>query len=574
MSIQSVALRNFRGFKEHTATFSDLSVFVGLNNAGKSTLIDALRLLAVAVQRSSKAKFTQEPSWVRHESRGAGFSTTFSQVEFDFANLGYNLDEDEITRVGIRFKNKSQLVIWIDPVSRANFIQIFDKAGELVLDRAGVGRAEFTPIYVMPPIQRVLANEKVLNPDTVKGSAYGRLAYRHFRNQLASDHPSYQVWSKLLEETWPGLRVRALDTNTGEGEDEIRLTLADPPFVSEVAWVGSGLQSWMQLIWFLSRTPKDSSIVLDEPDAYLHADLQRKLIKIVAETGFLQVSVATHSAEIISDVDPSSIIVVKKKNRHSQKAVKSGGAQKVIDNLGSRHNVQLSKLSEAKRVLIYEGDDQKYLSQIALKLGGNFYNRFMLVPYFDIAGVQNWHEAVGAAKALAAATSGQVAAHLIIDRDFRSEENVTAIRDIAVSAGLKFHCWSKKEIENYFINPSILAKYASRGSGKIMSIEAARQIIDDCAAQLEEDAVLAINNDHYNGKDIDAARAHYLSIRGARPINDVIGGKRLISRVSSVLKADWGCQANATNLCRFSVIEDIDQEIIALVRELSSFHAS
>lgn len=106
-----------------------------------------------------------------------------------------------------------------------------------------------------------------------------------------------------------------------------------------------------------------------------------------------------------------------------------------------------------------------------------------------------------------------------------------------------------------------------------MSIDTARQIIEDCAAQLEEDAINAINHDHYSGKDVDAARAHYFAIKGARPLHDVIGGKRLISRVSSVLKADWGCQANATNLCRFSPLEDIDREIVDLVRELSSFHA-
>lgn len=361
----------------------------------------------------------------------------------------------------------------------------------------------------------------------------------------------------------------ALDRNVGESENELRLTIADPPFVSEVAWVGSGLQSWMQLVWFLCRTPENSSIILDEPDAYLHADLQRKLVKLIADCDFRQVSIATHSAEIISDVDPSSIIVVRKRNRHSQKAIKAGGVQRIIDGLGSRHNVQLSKLSEAKRVLIYEGDDQKFLAQVALKLGGNFYSQFMLVPYFDIAGVQNWHEAIGAAKALGAATSGHVSAHLIIDRDFRSVSEVKAVAEIATKAQLQFHCWSRKEIENYFVSSTILAKYVSSRGSKVMSNAQAQSLIEHCAKELNPQCIEAINHEYFKGSDQEKATEYFNSISEDRELEHVVGGKRLISRISAALKKDWGCQINATNLCRFSPIEDLSEEIVSLVRTLS-----
>lgn len=570
MTILSVTLTNFRGFKYHTVALNELSILVGLNNAGKSTLIDALRLLAVAATKSETANFIPAPSWIRHKTRDRGFTTSFAIVNFDFENVSFNQDRDEVSKLELRFKNKSVLVLWLEPISGSHFVQVFDASKQAATNRSEARGCGLTSIYVMPPIQRVISKEIRLNPDTVRSSSYGRLAYRHFRNQLLLDSLGYKSWKGALEDSWPKLRVMSLLTELGEGENEIHLTLADPPFVSELAWVGSGLQAWMQIVWFLYRTPNDSTIILDEPDAYLHADLQRKLIKILADRRFRQVLIATHSTEIISDVDPAAIVVVRKRYRYSHKPGRKSEVQSVISNLGSRHNLQLSKLAEARRVIIYEGEDQKFLAQIALKISGNAYSSFMMVPYFDVAGVENWREAVGAAKALAAATDNHVKAVLIIDRDFKTAENVDAIRKVALDAGLDFHCWSKKEVENYFVSPVILAKFVTARGNKLMEISAATQLISECAHQLVDASILAIQENHYHGNGAAAAKEHFNSLLNGRSLSDVVGGKRLISAISAKLQVSWGCQAGAMNLCRFSDLADLDDEIVSLVRRLSN----
>ncbi|MEO1333139.1 MAG: AAA family ATPase [Myxococcota bacterium] len=40
-------LRNYRCFREHKLSFKDLTIVVGGNNAGKSTVVEALRLVAM-----------------------------------------------------------------------------------------------------------------------------------------------------------------------------------------------------------------------------------------------------------------------------------------------------------------------------------------------------------------------------------------------------------------------------------------------------------------------------------------------------------------------------------------------
>lgn len=570
MAIQSVTLQNFRGFDFHTVAFNDQTILVGLNNAGKSTLIDGLRLLAVAAARSTTARFVSEPAWLRHEARGRGYSVGFETVDFDFDNIGYNQDRETLSKLEIRFRNRSVLTLWLEPESQANFVQIKNSKKEIADDRATAAAANLTPIYILPPIQRLLTREAQRNPETIKRSSYGRLAHRHFRNQLYLDPTSFRTWKSALESSWPNLRVMGLDRGRGEAENEIHLMVGDPPFVSEVAWVGSGLQSWMQIIWFLARTPTDSSVVLDEPDAFLHADLQRKLVKMVISSAFRQVSIATHSAEIISDIDPQKIVVVRKKNRYSKKPGNSAEIQRIIEDLGSRHNVQLSKLSEAKRVIVYEGDDQKYLSQIALSLGGNFFHSFMDVPYFDIGGVENWKEAIGAGKALDAATANHIAAFLIIDRDYKIPAEIEEISKRADKVGLDFHCWKMKEIENYFVNKVILAKYVSSRGSRCIAVDEAQKLISECAESLREETLETILQTHYqNGVRADA-EARLRDLEESRSLEEIVSGKRLISCLSAKVKKDWGCQLSPMNLCRFAEPDDLPAELVMLVRKVAS----
>ena len=75
--------------------------------------------------------------------------------------------------------------------------------------------------------------------------------------------------------------------------------------------MGSGLQMWLQMVWFISRCPSTCTIVLDEPDVYMYPDLQQKILIIVRQK-FRQIIIATHSVEIISAVEPHQIVTIDK----------------------------------------------------------------------------------------------------------------------------------------------------------------------------------------------------------------------------------------------------------------------
>jgi predicted ATPase len=49
----------------------------------------------------------------------------------------------------------------------------------------------------------------------------------------------------------------------------------------ELFWAGDGMQIWLQILFHAYRQRRVDTLVLDEPDVFLHPDLQRRLIHIL-----------------------------------------------------------------------------------------------------------------------------------------------------------------------------------------------------------------------------------------------------------------------------------------------------
>ena len=73
---------------------------------------------------------------------------------------------------------------------------------------------------------------------------------------------------------------------------------------------GSGFLQWLS-VFALATDPEINVLLLDEPDAHLHTSLQEQLLDslrdIATATG-KQMLVATHSAEILRNAEPSDIL--------------------------------------------------------------------------------------------------------------------------------------------------------------------------------------------------------------------------------------------------------------------------
>ena len=565
-TVSSVQLRNFRGFRDHTVSLDKNSVLVGQNNAGKSTFIDALRLLAIASNRVAAATYQAAPAWLDGEASGMGFRVNFQTIDFDFRNVTTNLRDDQPAKLQLVYSNRARLTLWLGSGASENFAQLSTPTLGIIKSKAEAASVSVCSVIVMPPLGALNPRETMIAKDRVAEFLYGRLSSWHFRNQLNEFPDRYKEWALVLEETWPGIQVKSFTNDGGESGKELSLIVREGPFASEVAWVGSGLQAWMQILWFVCRAKRDALVVLDEPDVFLHAGMQRKIAKLVLSGGFKQAAIATHSSEIISDVEPTCITVVRKRERSSWKPGRKAELQKVVDDFGSRHNLQLSKLASARKIALFEGEDQKFFLEASLKISSNAYYKFSAIPSFDIQGVDNWHQAIGAAKALYAASEGSMPVHLFIDRDFRSDDEVSAIQADCAKANLDLTCWSRKEIENYLVNSAPIARFVRQKRSHVTD-EDIERMMEDTARSLVDYTVRAIadrwqrqNKGASVSKAMSEAELIFESFTKTRKISEIVPGKRLISELSKRSKAEWNSSFAPMTLCRIHTLDEFPAE--------------
>ncbi|MGH9241928.1 MAG: AAA family ATPase, partial [Vicinamibacterales bacterium] len=70
--LTQLKIRNFRGFRNHTLPMRRATLVVGRNNAGKSTVVEALRLLSIVTTRFKALGYHEGPDWGQIPKREYG----------------------------------------------------------------------------------------------------------------------------------------------------------------------------------------------------------------------------------------------------------------------------------------------------------------------------------------------------------------------------------------------------------------------------------------------------------------------------------------------------------------------
>ena len=575
--LKSLQLINFRGFRDHAVDFTAFCLLIGRNNAGKTTLIEALRLVATALKRAPTANFQMAPEWLSPQVSGPVFRFGTEALGFDHRGVHYNYNWDEAAIVRARLTNHSIIVIAVGPEPQDFYCQLMLPGGKKINSRSMISDRRFPPIYVAPPIGSLLDRETLRDRAYVRKNIDGYLSHRHIRNQMAEMPDEFAVFRSYVQETWDHLLIGDIEYGVGDKKDEFGITVRDGPFVSELGLVGSGLQAWVQTLWFLSRTTENSTIILDEPDVYLHADLQRKLIQILAKDAFRQTIVATHSLEMISAVSPSDIISITKRDARSKALSSNLQAQALVDSLGTSSNLQLSKLARTGHILFVEGKDHAYLDQLAFKKGNSFYDRFSRIPHFATGGMSNWRRAAMAAKAFAETSSGQVKSLMLLDRDYKNDDLIEEVILEAQKSNLEIVFWKKKEIENYFIDCDVIESFVKTRLGSEQHLdgfsETFNRIMADLELELPEliaDTLQATDRKLALPTAMKKAR-EYISEKKdlGVPLADLISGKRMVSKLSDACKERFGVSFSPMSICRQMTLSQMNSEVSTFLDRFS-----
>ena len=455
-------LEDYRCFKDTKLEFKDLTIAVGKNNAGKSTIIEALRIISYAL---SKPIFRNIPDGLARDfaKKAKCIIVNGKMLKINTGTIPHKYEEDAKPKLTAGFHGGYKIIVhFYDDLI---FALVYDSNGNIITNKSTFNNSGFPKLNILPQIGPLRKIEKYLSKETVRKDKDTYLSSLHFRNEIylemTNDENVFNEFSSLIKQTWKNLHINPPKIDFSSDDPFVSLVVGENEFMTELGYVGNGLQMWLQMMWFVTKSKNQgiTTVILDEPDVYMHPDLQRKLLKYVRRN-FQQVIIATHSIEIISEVDSENILNVSNKKKNLKYTNELLAVQKVVDEIGSIQNMSLIRLFTYKKLLFLEGDDMWYLKKFFDKLYPE--SDFSIDHIFSIKikGFSNFKKYFKVADFFKS-IDGKLSIIGILDRDYYPDSFLSSIKQDAeakeeTKERLKLHIWTKKEIENYLLIPEVL----------------------------------------------------------------------------------------------------------------------
>lgn len=482
-AIRRVNIEGFKRFGNVEFSLPGHVVVAGPNNAGKTTLLQAIAAWSLALGRWKSLNDFQRHGG--HYTRAPIARQTFSPVPLRaFDLLWRNRQYQGTIKIEIRTDE------WALPMlfEADSTEQIFVRPDRAV-DPDSVRRTELTTAFV-PPMTGLGVEEPVYQrPKLDQLLGQGRPG-EVIRNLLVDAHSSELAWRQLTTSIRKlfGYELTPPDATGAHIVAEYRTTNDGPKF--DVASAGSGFQQVLMLLAMLNTRP-GSVLLVDEPDAHLHMILQDSIygeLRDAAARTRSQLIVATHSEVIINSVDPRELCVLVDQPRM---LADTQEREQLIESLRVLSNEDIMRAQLAPGILYLEGHTDLALLRAFAKVLGHRAEELLTTDVFWKPTVAELRDGGAGVKARehydALKLVRTVPALEIVDGDSHVGVQSTPL----TGQGLQRRRWRRYEIESYLVHPAALARFVEHTVGP----SAAAPHLADLRAYLEAQMPPAVMQD-------------------------------------------------------------------------------
>ena len=492
-----LVIRNFKTFADVDIELGDRVVFVGPNNSGKTSALQALALWNAGVRRwvekRGAAEVSKERSGVTINRRD------LIALPIPSSNLLWrNLHVREGVKIGDKAGTRNILIdIEVEGMARgepwktcmefdyANEESFYcrSKVGDDGVRAAVPSAAAGVKLAFLPPMSGLASNETVLTE--------GAIAVRIGEGRTAEvlRNLCWQAFQIGDKSPWATIK--------GHMHDLFGIALADPVHVPErgeltmefrsgeidldLSASGRGQQQMLLLLAHMAANP-GSVLLLDEPDAHLEILRQRQMYDVLAamatKTGS-QIIAASHSEVLLNEAADRDIVVAFVGKPHR---IDDRGTQvvKALKEIGFDQYLQAEQTGW---VLYLEGSTDLAILRAFAETLGHPVKRHLDRPFVHYVSDQP-----PAAKS-----------HFHGLREAKPDLVGIAVFDrlpspLASDPYLQQAMWRRNEIENYLTTRDVLVGYArdfaARESGTPLFAESTavrmEAAIDDVAGALEK----------------------------------------------------------------------------------------
>lgn len=457
---------NFKKFGKDEVELGNPVVFIGPNNSGKTSALQALALWEVGLKRwNEKRKGKTAPEkrpgvtinrrdlvaipvpnanllWrdlhVRDVQRVDGKRET-KNIRIDIIVEG--ITEDKEWRCGLEFDYANEESFYCRPLrlsegKKPKRMQIPDEAAKV-------------QVAFLPPMSGLSANETLLDPGAINvrvGEGRTAEVLRNLCYKIYTERKGY--WEELVShiKSLFGSEIDVPEYIRERGE--IRMHYLESGKSFDLSSSGRGLQQTLLLLSYMYANV-GAVLLLDEPDAHLEILRQRQIYQLlvdVAQKNGNQVIAASHSEVLLNEAADRDVVVAFVGKPHR---INDRGSQvlKALREIGYEHYYQAEQTGW---VLYLEGStDLAILRAFAEKLKHKEASEALERPFVHYVGNQ----------------PGEVRKHF-----HGLREAVPNLQGIAIfdrldqempnDLGARGMTWMRREIENYLCYPETLQKYA------------------------------------------------------------------------------------------------------------------
>ena len=467
-----VTIRNFKRFADVSVELGNPVVFIGPNNSGKTTALQALALWDIGLRRWNEKRQGQAP-----EKRPGVTINRRDLIALPVPNANllwrdlHVRDTRLSSATGKKETQNVRIEIVVEGVTNSLRWECgleFDYANEesfyckpLRLSEGGAPeRMAIAPlagqekIAFLPPMSGLAANETRLDWGAVNVRlGEGRTAeiLRNLCYEIAQSNDGGQGWGLLRSQIRDLFNVELNEPRYVAERGEITMSYKDHGIHLDLSAAGRGLQQTLLLLAYLLRNPQ-SVLLIDEPDAHLEILRQRQIYQVLSDAARereSQVILASHSEVILNEAADRDVVVAFVGRPHR---IDDRGSQ-LLKSLKEIGFEQYYQAEQTGWVLYLEGSTDLAILQAFARLLNHPARKALERPFVHY--VEN--------------KPGKARDHFYGLREAKTDLQAFALfdrlsMDLESNPHLDQTMWKRREIENYLCFPETLLAWARQSA--------------------------------------------------------------------------------------------------------------